>query len=185
MKNPKSYSWAALLLFILLFLVLTVTSEGDEKWRSPNGQLECFTQLGRDKRGQELWIRWTGQKEKGQLVWGSPHWMEAAWSPDLRFLAVTDHDEDRRSAVLVFGITVDSVKKFIEPVLLYQTPVDGKTDVEWDVAGWNLKKREIFLKRKEKSETVTASVPIGDQPVQQTLYSRDPRGPKKNEIKVK
>jgi hypothetical protein len=147
-----------------------------ESWRSPNGQLVCASGLGRERKGEEMWLRLPAAQNRGELVWASEGWLEAIWSPDSKYLAVIDHYGPGQSAVLVFGIAIDDKTKVISTGLLFETPVKERRKQEWEMKGWDLKKGQVFLIKKEGPKKSVISGILSDRPIEQSLYGRDPRG---------
>jgi hypothetical protein len=145
-----------------------------EKWSAPNGQMVCFSRLGRRSKGEEMWIRLRSAPET-QLLWASDSRLEAAWSPDSRFVAVTDHYDGKHHAVLVFGLAFDTAKGTLATALLFQTPLPEDREVSWQLLGWDLKKGKIILGKTEgRRKTVVDGFLSGDL-IEQDLYSVDPR----------
>ena len=162
---------------VLAGIVLAAaTCMAEEIWGSPNGRLECASGLGRQRKGQELWVRASAVPASRALVWASEGWMEVVWSPDSRFLAVMDHFASEQSAVLVFTVSFNSEKKSISTALLFETPLKEKRKQEWEVKDWNLKRGQVLLLKKEGKSRSLFTALLSERPIEQTLYSRDPRG---------
>jgi hypothetical protein len=130
--------------------------------------------MGRRSKGEELWIRVRGGGEP-ELVWGSDSRLEAAWSPDSNFLAVTDHYDGSHHAVLVFGVGFDAEKGSVRTGLLFQTPIQPDREVSWKFLGWDLKKGLVKLGKTEGKRRTIVDAFLSGEIVEQDLYSVDPR----------
>jgi hypothetical protein len=60
-----------------------------------------------------------------------------------------DHLDGHISDVYVFGVTVADAG----PALLYHTPDLHKYDVQWEVTGWEVSRREVILDKEVKHKT--------------------------------
>ena len=137
------------LLAAILALLIADALAGEHRFVSPNGDFEAYTiPANDDGSGMKLFLRRGNSRSAGVLLKQNNRWIDAKWSPDSRFLAVIDHLDGHISDVYVFGVgTVDAA-----PILLYHTPDLHKYDVQWDVTGWDVPRREVILEKVVKDE---------------------------------
>jgi hypothetical protein len=138
----------ALLAMSLLFVVKALADE--HHFRSPNGEFEAYTiAANEDGTGMKLFLRRANSTDAGVLLRQNNRWIDAKWSPDSRFLAVMDHLDGHISDVYIFAVAaVDA-----GPTLVYHTPDLHRYDVQWEVTGWDVSRREVVLDKEVKHET--------------------------------
>ena len=138
----------ALLAMSLLFVVKALADE--HHFRSPNGEFEAYTiAANEDGTGMKLFLRRANSTDAGVLLRQNNRWIDAKWSPDSRFLAVMDHLDGHISDVYIFAVAaVDA-----GPTLVYHTPDLHRYDVQWEVIGWDVSRREVVLDKAVKHET--------------------------------
>jgi hypothetical protein len=132
-------------------LLLVAKALADEHhFASPNGEFEAYTIAANDDgTGMKLFLRLANSPDAGVLLRQNNRWIDAKRSPDSRFLAVIDHLDGHMSDVYVFGVTaVDA-----GPTLLYHTPDLHMYNVKWEVAGWDISRRQVVLDKEMKQET--------------------------------
>ena len=157
----------ALFATVAALLVLTAIA-GDHQFISPNGKFEAYTTAAnQDGSGMKLFLRRANSRDGGVLLRENNRWIDAKWSPDSQFLAVVDHLDGHISDVYVFGVAAADAA----PTLLYHTPDLHKYNVQWDVTGWDVPRREVILEKVVKNEMpgrVThekATARIGTEPL--------------------
>ena len=137
----------AVLAIPLLFV--TVALANDHQFVSPNGQFEAYTTAGnQDGTGTRLFLRPAGSRATGVLLRQNDRWIDAKWSPDSEFLAVIDHLDGHISDVYVFGVG----GAHAAATLLYHTPDLHRYDVQWEVTGWDVARREVILEKAVRRE---------------------------------
>ena len=138
----------ALLVMSLLFVAKALA--GERHFRSPNGEFEAYTiAANEDGTGMKLFLRRANSTDAGVLLRQNNRWIDAKWSPDSRFLAVMDHLDGHISDVYIFAVAaVDA-----GPTLVYHTPDLHRYDVQWEVTGWDVSRREVVLDKEVKPET--------------------------------
>jgi hypothetical protein len=92
----------------------------------------------------KLLVRRTGLDRKVVLLFSNQRWIDAKWSPDSRFVAVTDHANGHIADVYGFGILAGNGQR-LRTVLYYHTPKPLTYNVKWHVAGWLPRQRSIVL----------------------------------------
>jgi hypothetical protein len=138
----------ALLAIPLLFVTEALANE--HQFVSPNREFEAYTTAAnRDGNGMKLFLRPTGSRDIGVLLRQNNRWIDAKWSPDSDFLAVIDHLDGHISDVYVFGVG----RADAAATLLYHTPDLHRYDVQWEVTGWDVSRREVVLDKEVKHET--------------------------------
>lgn len=113
---------------------------------SPDNRWICRIQRGAEGEGQEVTVQTARYPDSARVLWRSPRWVAVDWSPDGRFLAVTDHYDGHESKVLVFAVPDVARKEFD---LIFETPRDADKQVAWLVERWNSAKDQVVLRRKE------------------------------------
>ena len=97
--------------------------------------------------GKQLFRRYADGRESGRFLLANDRWMETQWSPDSRFLAVTNHTDGHISVVLVFGIRSRGTAE-PDTQLLFVSPSPGVYDTKWAVSGWDTPRRAIMLEKR-------------------------------------
>lgn len=136
---------------LAMSLLLVAKALADEHhFASPNGEFEAYTVAANDDgTGMKLFLRPANSPNAVVLLRQNNRWLDAKWSPDSHFLAVIDHLDGHMSDVYVFGVTaVDAA-----PTLLYHTPDLHTYDVKWEVAGWDVSRRQVVLDKELKQES--------------------------------
>jgi hypothetical protein len=105
--------------------------------------------------GKRLFVRLANSNDPGRLLLENDRSMDAQWSPDSKFLAVTNYTDPHMSVVLVFGIR--SHGKAPDAELLFISPDPGVWDTKWIVSGWDTPHRTILLQKRVAGKE---SVPI-------------------------
>lgn len=137
-------------IFCIFLMAVALTPRGHayERIVSPDGSLEAYTTANfPNGSGMKLFLCKEGKQNSSVPVWSNNRWIDAAWSPDSRFLAVIDHPDGHIADVYVFGVTVAANRKKPLITLLYQTPSRRTYNVQWSVIGWMLKQRAVVLKK--------------------------------------
>jgi len=130
-------------------LLATEALAGEHHFVSKNGEFEAYTiAANEDGTGMKLFLRRANSPDPGVLLRQNNRWIDAKWSPDSRFLAVMDHLDGHISDVYVFGVAVANAG----PKLLYHTPDLHSYDVQWEVTGWDVSRREVVLDKAVKHE---------------------------------
>ena len=131
----------------LLFVIEALTNE--HQFVSPNGEFEAYTTAAnQDGTGMKLFVRPAGARKTGVLLRQNNRWIDAKWSPDSDFLAVIDHLDGYISDVYVFGVG----RADAAATLFYHTPELHRYDVQWEVTGWNVARRDVILEKAIKHE---------------------------------
>jgi hypothetical protein len=101
--------------------------------RPQTGSFDAYTTVNyADGSGMKLFVRRTRLDRKGILLFSNQRWIDAKWSPDSRFLAVTDDAN--------------------------HMPKSFTYNVKWDVAGWRPRQRSsVLTKEVRNQETHTAA----------------------------
>ena len=134
--------------------VLSETAWADERIVSPDHQFEAYTTGNHsDGTGMKLFVHRVGSDEAGVLLASNDRWLDAKWSPDSRFLAVGNHFDGHISDVYVFGVGSSTALPKPEVVLYAHSPNLDAYDVQWEVAGWSVRRRDILLKKAVKCTT--------------------------------
>lgn len=132
-----------------------------ERFVSPNGRWETYTTANHaDGTGMKLLLRRRGGSVSGVEVASNDRWLEARWSPDSRFLAVANHHDGHMCDVLVFGVSHSGP---VSPptASLFACSSGGLTyDLQWKVAGWDLRHRNVLLTKTVKFSVVRRYVPL-------------------------
>ena len=85
-------------------LLLSSTALSQQTIPSPNGRFVAYlTPNPRHGIGKQLFVRAT-KGEQARLLLFNDRSMDAEWSPDSRFLAVTNYTDPHVSVVLVFSV---------------------------------------------------------------------------------
>jgi hypothetical protein len=132
----------ALLAIPLLFVAEALASE--HQFVSPNGEFEAYTTAANeDGTGMKLYLRRANSRDTGVLLRQNNRWIDAKWSPDSQFLAIIDNLDGHISDVYVFRIGGADATA----TLLYHTPDLHRYDVQWEVTGWDVARREVILEK--------------------------------------
>jgi hypothetical protein len=124
---------------------------------SPNGKLEAYTTANLpNASGMKLYLHRVRSRGADILLWQNNRWIDARWSPDSRFLALTDHPDGHVSDVYVFGVTAADAAAPLKVVLLYHTPNPFTYDVKWEIVRWHLENRELILRKEVRGKNVHA-----------------------------
>ena len=155
------------LCLVIMFAAATHAS-AYEHLVSPNGKFEAYTTANLpDGTGMKLFLRRARSRAAGILLWQNNRWIDAKWSPDSRFLALTDHPDGHVSDVYIFGVIApDAAAARPTVTLFYQTPDPFTYDVKWELVRWKLENREIVLRQEVRDQdaqtfathTVTAKI---------------------------
>jgi hypothetical protein len=138
----------AVLAMSLLFAAEALADE--HHFVSPNGEFEAYTiAANEDGTGMKLFLHRANTADPGVLLRQNDRWIDAKWSPDSRFLAVMDHLDGHISDVYVFGVAVADAG----PALLYHTSDLHRYDVQWEVTGGDVSRREVVLDKEVKHKT--------------------------------
>jgi len=137
----------ALIAISLLLVAKALAVE--HHFASPNGEFEAYNiATNDDGTGMKLFLRLANSATAGVLLRQTDRWIDAKWSPDSRFLAVIDHLDGHMSDVYVFG----GKEEQLGPTLLYHTPDLHTYDVKWEVADWDVSRRQVILDKEVKQE---------------------------------
>jgi hypothetical protein len=121
--------------WFLALLMFGGTALAQDSIPSPDGQY--LADLSRNPThgiGKRLFLRYSRGRHPGRLLIANDRSMDAQWSPDSRFLAVTNYTDPHISVVLVFGIRNRSTAEPDAP-LLFISPSPGVYDTKWAVSG--------------------------------------------------
>ena len=160
---------------ILWFVVIfgaAAHASAYEHFVSPDGKFEAYTTAHwPDGTGMKLFLRRAQTRDTGLMLCQNNRWIDGKWSPDSRFLAVVDHPDGHIADVYVFGVTVADAAAPPAATLPYHTPKPLTYDVQWNVVGWNTKKREVVLKQEVRDQnagthaTHAVTAKIGTEPL--------------------
>jgi hypothetical protein len=180
----RTHFGLALKVLVAATAIPTVTPEAHEvgePFSSPNGVWLCEIRRQSTQGGNELAVRNKKARENEIIVWRSPRWLDAAWSPDSKFLAVTDHYDGHESAVFIFAVPNIQHADFR---LIFQTPRNDDIQAEWSLRNWSVERREVVLNRrverpeeqpipkgKSRYEYATFTFPLGTAAIKQNFYS--------------
>ena len=139
--------------------VLSETAWAYERIVSPDHLFEAYTTSNNlDGTGMKLFVRRYGGSEPGVLLASNDRWLDARWSPNSRFLAVSNHFDGHMNDVYVFGLG-DPADSSTPKVALYaHSPNLDTYDVQWEVVGWRMRHREVLLKRPAKFQHLASRV---------------------------
>jgi len=131
----------------IALLAFCTTALAQDSIPSPNGRFAAYTATNpMHGIGKQLLVRSAQSRATGRLLLANDRSREAQWSPDSRFLAVTNHTDPHISVVLVFGIH-GSPKAAPDAELLFVSPDPGTFDTKWVVSGWDTPHRAILLEK--------------------------------------
>ncbi len=109
--------------------------------KSPDRRFRCWTEA-LPGGGAILWLEREGEK-KTQMR-SSQRSIGVCWSPDSRWLAVSDNCLAAEAAVLIYDCS-----QATRP-LVYQSPFSATEQDIWSVVGWNVEKQEVTLSRSRR-----------------------------------
>jgi len=133
--------------WLIALLAFCTTALAQESIPSPNGRFVAYTSANPTHGiGKQLFVRSAHSDAAGRLLLANDRSLGAQWSPDSRFLAVTNHTDPHVSVVLVFGIR-SSQKVVPDAELLFVSPDPGTFDTKWVVSGWDASHRAILLEK--------------------------------------
>lgn len=103
--------------------------------------------------------------ETPQKLWTTFRTLGVEWSPDSHWLAVNDHYLASESAILIF----DMRQKFFP--LIYQTPLSSNTQDSWRLIGWNIKKKQIQIKKIKRfyDDVEIKTITLLEKPIKEKL----------------
>ena len=137
------------LLAAVAVLFVAEALAGEHRFVSPNGEFEAYTiPANDDGTGAKLFLRRANSRDAGVLLKQNNRWVDAKWSPDSQFVAVIDHLDGHISDVYVFGVKDAGAA----PTLLYHTPDLHTYNVQWEILGWDVARREVILDKVVKHE---------------------------------
>ena len=116
--------------------------------------------------GKRLFVKFAGSKDSGRMLLENDRSMDAGWSPDSRFLTVTNHTDPHITVVLVFQISDHG--NIPDAQLFFISPNPGVWDTKWFVSGWDTSHRAILLEKRVAGEERQPNkrFPIGTKPLQ-------------------
>jgi hypothetical protein len=133
----------------ITMLALCTTAVAQDSIPSPDGRFIAYhTPNLRDGLGQRLFVRFARDAAPTRLLLQNDHYtdaIDAQWSPDSQFLAITNHTDPHITVVLVFGIHGDG--QIPDAQLLFVSPEPGAWDIKWFVFGWDISHRSILLEK--------------------------------------
>jgi hypothetical protein len=154
-------------LFAISLLFVAEAFAGEHRFTSPSGEFEAYTiAANEDGTGMKLFLHRTNSRDAGVLLRQNNRWIDARWSPDSQFVAVIDHLDGHISDVYVFGVGANAA-----PTLLYHTPDLHTYDVQWEVIGWDVARRQVILEKAVQYEMLgritpeKVTAPIGIKPL--------------------
>ncbi len=151
------------------------------KWLSPDKQLvaTCVSR-NNDGTGSRLVLSTAGSPDVGIMLRENDRWITASWSPDSKFLEVTDGSDGHVTDIFVYRVTQSDVSDSdvdqitfpafgnivksakasgIHVELWYHTPDIWTYDVRWEFVGWakdNVSMRLLKHTPGAKDKRVTA-----------------------------
>ena len=135
----------------IALLAVCTTAVAQDSIPSPDGRLVAYrTPNPTHGIGKRLFVRFASSNDSGRLLLENDRSMDAQWSPDSKFLAVTNYTDPHISVVLVFGI--GSHAKAPDAQLLLISPDPGVWDTKWFVSGWDTSHRTILLQKRTAGE---------------------------------
>jgi len=130
-------------------IALWTTAVAQDSIPSPDGRLIAYrTPNLRDGLGQRLFVRLARDAAPSRLLLQNDHYMDAIdaqWSPDSKFLAVTNHTDPHVTVVLVFRVSGHG--SIPDAQLVFISPDPGVWDTKWFVSGWDTSSRTILLEK--------------------------------------
>jgi hypothetical protein len=162
---------------LLLFSLIAVSqANAYEHSVSPNRRFEAYTTADSpDGYCMKLFLRRAKTRDEGALLLRNDRWIAAKWSPDSHFLAVVDHPDGHIADVYVFDVAAAAGSAAPTATLLYHTPNPGTYDVQWEVVGWHVKRRELILRQDVRDQnahtfaTHRVTAKIGTEPLKMKL----------------
>ena len=153
--------------WFLAFLTVCNIGLAQDSIPSPDGRFAAY--LSRNPThgiGKQLFVRYSGLSDGRRLLLANDRSMDAQWSPDSRFVAVTNYTDPHISVVLVFAIRSHGTGA-PDAQLLFISPHPGVYDTKWAVSGWDTSHRAILLeKRVAGAEPQRMRFSIGTTPLQ-------------------
>jgi hypothetical protein len=183
----------AIAIFLILLGVASSTFAVDrDKWISPDKHFLARTiSRNPDETGCRLFLSAVGHPGLGVLLRENDRWIDATWSPDSKFLAVTDgsdghvtdifiyrvvrsDDKESRAVVTSFpsfgGIAASAESPGLRAELWYHTPNISTYDTQWKFAGWSHDNTSVRLTRRtlrEHDKTFTVELKPPTKPKNQ------------------
>src|SRR5437763_756216 len=118
----------------IALLALCTTAVAEDSIPSPDGRFVAYrTPNPTHGIGKRLFVRFAHGTDPGRLLLENDRYMDAQWSPDSRFLAVTNYTDPDISVVLVFGIR--GQRAVPDAQLFFISPDPGVWDTKWFVSG--------------------------------------------------
>ncbi len=148
-------------------LAVCTTAIAQDSIPSPDGRFVAYlTTNPTHGIGKRLSVKFAGTKDSGRLLLENDRSMDAEWSPDSKFLAVTNHTDPHITVVLVFQIGDHG--SIPDAQLFFISPDPGVWDTKWFVSGWDTWHRAILLEKRVAGEEPQPNkrFPIGTKPVQ-------------------
>ena len=154
---------------ILLGVASSAFAVDRDSWISPDKHfLARSVSRNPDETGCRLLLSAAGKPELGILLRENDRWINATWSPDSKFLAITDgsdghitdifiyrvvrSDKNESSAVVITfptfgGIAASATSPGLRAELWYHTPRIGTYDTRWEFTGWSQDNKSARLTR--------------------------------------
>lgn len=127
--------------------------------KSPDRNFQCWTEA-LSEGGVVLWLQGVGEKKV--LIRSSLRSVGVCWSPDSRWLAVSDNYMAAEAAILIYDCS-----QATRP-LVYQTPLSTTDQDIWAVVRWNVAKKEVVLSRSRRFSSgadMETVVVLTDKPI--------------------
>jgi dipeptidyl aminopeptidase/acylaminoacyl peptidase len=119
--------------------------------RSPDGRFVAYrTPNPTHGIGKRLFVTFASTNNSGRLLLENDRNMDAQWSPDSKFLAVTNYTDPHITVVLVFQVSDRG--SMPDARLVFISPDPGAWDTKWFVSGWDTSHRTILLEKRVAGE---------------------------------
>jgi len=143
---------------LILFGIMTHASAKVGTWHSPDHKfLATCVPRNIDGTGSRLLLSVTGKPDSKMLLRENDRWIEVSWSPDSKFLALTDGSDGHVTDIFLYRVQASDandtkVKLMSLPAfgdiaksahtpgiradIWYHTPNIWTYDVKWEFVGW-------------------------------------------------
>lgn len=151
----------------IALLAVCTTAIAQDFIPSPDGRFVAYrTPNSTHGIGERLFVRFASTSDSGRLLLQNNRNMDAQWSPDSTFLAVTNHTDPHITVVLVFRISGHGSIPYAQ--LVFISPDSGVWDTKWFVSGWDISHRTILLEKRVAGEEPKPNerFRIGNKPLQ-------------------
>lgn len=155
---------------------LVGAEERDERLlpkESPSKAYVCSIGSGKGGYGNVVTLR-SSSGNRSVVLHASDRWVEVSWSPDSRWLLVTDHWDGHGANIRIYEVPENSAAEEWKVREVYATPDPTRYDCKWSLLEWKQKGGSVVLKcdyrdfeggvvdGKSKRVSKTREIPLGD-----------------------